>query len=140
MTYSFSTFRTKMQILRLGTAHQNRKNKLWRTRKYICYNNHSNSSKLKWIGKTEYLKKEYKLKKKLTLKCYNLTKYGIDLSLEINKLKEGTKNWKRIMETGLDRSRRNMWKGQTKRRMWLTIMHKLRYVYLNSVYMYYDAV
>ena len=84
--------------------------------------------KVDW--KTEYLKKEYKLKKKLTLKCYNLTKYGIDLSLEINKLKEGTKNWKRIMETGLDRSRRNMWKGETKRRMWLTIMHKLRYVYL----------
>ena len=43
MTYSFSTFRKKMQILRLGAAHHNRKNKLWWMRNYSRHHSHSTS-------------------------------------------------------------------------------------------------
>ena len=48
---------------------------------------------------TKYLKKEQELQK-LTLKCYNLTQYSIDLSLEKNKLNERNKELEKDNEDG----------------------------------------
>ena len=75
---------------------------------------------------TEYLKVEQELEN-VNAMSNKLTKWNIDLSYENFNLKERNKELETDNEDG---PRQHMRKGKKKRRTWLTIIRKLRYVYL----------